>query len=121
MMINVLVFVSLCCISHFGHAVARCTLEDLKSEWVGTTSASLKWSVSSKCEGIVRYEVLWEHEKYLACIDGENDPSNKGYGSQEVIERKTLISDLHPYSLYTIVLKSTRVDGSIVEPISYSF
>eukprot|EP00092_Neocalanus_flemingeri_P058135 GFUD01069231.1.p1 GENE.GFUD01069231.1~~GFUD01069231.1.p1 ORF type:complete len:658 (-),score=71.81 GFUD01069231.1:387-2360(-) len=97
-----------------------CYIEINKPE-TSATSTTITWETSKQCElsNIERYEVFWEHVKYMACIEGLKDTA--AYGSKEVIVTKIIISDLKPFSIYDIKIKTTTHDGSTIEQAKSTF
>ena len=100
-------------------ALAACTLlratEDLTSD-----TASLAWSSSEECsQGLIkRYEVQWQHVKYLACPDGRQDQASLGV-KDGLVTTQTVVQKLHPYSLYEFTIKATSRDGSVIPPLTF--
>ena len=79
-------------------------------------TASVWWQVSPQCHpaNIARYEVLWEHRKFLACRDGHLDSSAVGTADVSDASHQT-ITDLHPYSIYSVTIKTSTKDKSKVD------
>jgi len=91
-----------------------CYIENIEIQTTAR-SAMITWQTSKQCDkaNIERYEVMWDHVKYMACIEGRKD--NTSYGSKEVIVTKVNITGLHPFSIYNIKVKTTINDGSALE------
>ena len=101
-------------------ALQGCNIENIRTETTAT-SATVTWETSKQCEksNIERYEVIWEHKKYMACVDGRKDTT--AYGSKEVKVTKLQVSDLHAFSSYEIKIKTTTRDGSQIDQAKSSF
>lgn len=101
-------------------AASDCYLEKIKKETTAN-SATITWETSKQCDkaNIERYEVIWSHVKYMACIDKRKD--NSAYGSTEVVITKLTVSDLHPFSIYDMTIKTTMKDGSKIVQANSTF
>jgi len=101
-------------------ALQACYIENIKSV-PAATSVTITWETSRECDksNIVRYEVFWEHVKFLACVERRNDTD--AYGSKEVIVTKVQVGDLHPFSLYDVTIKTTTHDGSKIKQATSTF
>jgi hypothetical protein len=95
-------------------SLPACQLESVRGE-PADRSVTLTWDPTADCQGnIKRYEVQWEHVKYLACADGRKDTSLQGSGVQEMAASKAKIQSLHPHSIYMFTIKTTATDRSTV-------
>jgi len=81
-------------------------------------TATISWKSSVGCDkaNIERYEVIYTHAKYQACIDGRHNEA--ALKSKEAVVTKVKINELHPYSIYNVTIKTTAKDGSQVESTS---
>jgi len=101
-------------------AAKDCSIKDIKKETTAN-SVTITWVTSKQCDkaNIERYEVMWAHTKYMACTEGGKDSS--AYGSKEVVITKLKVTDLRPFSIYDIRIKTTTKDGSRVEEANSTF
>ena len=81
------------------------------------TALTINWETTAECRGrIKRYEVQWEHVKYLACADGHGDERSRGVKDNLQVT-KAEVRGLHPHSIYQLTIKATTTDRSTVAPV----
>ena len=92
-----------------------CVLLSSTGQEVGATRVTLTWRLAPECDrdNIKRFEVQWEHMKYLACTDGRKNSSSQGV-KDDLVYAKEVITNLQPYSIYQFIVKATTKDRTTI-------
>lgn len=99
-------------------SLQECVLQNVAGE-MEATSVTLTWEISSTCVqgNMKRFEVQWEHMKYLSCPDGRNNTTSRGVKDDLAVSTAN-IRNLRPHSIYQFTVKATTRDGRTIAPFT---
>ena len=92
-------------------ALTAC-LKNLVVHKATSTTAQLSWEFTCARTDLKLFKVHYNQLRYLSCPDGRKDLTKpSGFGTVESTEQRVLLTNLHPYSEYSVELRAILRPG----------
>lgn len=83
----------------------ECSISQVETR-VGSTSATVSWSIGDCISSVDRYVVVVEHLNWLACLLPTNDSEESGKRNLEIFQTRLELTRLYPYSTYSVEIRA---------------
>jgi len=83
----------------------KCSISQVEVQ-VGSSSASINWSIGDCVSSVDRYTVVVEHLSWLACLLPTNDSEDSGKRNLEIFQTRLELTRLYPYSNYNVEIQA---------------